>query len=85
MHSLPSSYKPPQDPGDALESADVYGPVSDEGQPEVDDQTVSEVVRKPTRTAGDLSEVAGASEEITLDELLLRVRRIEEYLGIADN
>ena len=48
------------------------------GSREVDDQTVSEVVRKPTRTAGDLSEVAGASEEITLDELLLRVRRIEK-------
>jgi hypothetical protein len=33
--------------------------LGDEG-PEIDDKTISEVVRKPTRTAGDLSEVAGA-------------------------
>ena len=58
-------------------------PVSDDEQPEADDETVSEVVRKPTRTAGDLSEAAGASAGITLEELLRRVQRIEELLGIG--
>jgi hypothetical protein len=33
-------------------------------RPEVDDGTLSEVVRRPTRTAGDLSEVADASPGI---------------------
>jgi hypothetical protein len=84
MHSLPGSYEPPEDPGDVLETADVYGPMSDDEQSEVDDKTVSEVVRKPTRAAGDLSEAAGASAEITLEELLRRVHRIEEHLGIGD-
>jgi hypothetical protein len=74
---------------------------------EVDDQTLSEVVRRPTRTAGDLSEVADASPGITtedlardleavasrrgvqndselLADLLRRVERIEEHLGITN-
>ena len=82
-------------------------PMSDDEQPEVDEGTLSEVVRKPTRTAGDLSEVADASPGITtedlardleavaskpgvqterelLEELLRRVQRIEEYLGITN-
>ena len=82
------------------------GPISDDEHPEVDDETLSEVVRRPTRTAGDLSEVADASPGITtedlardleavaskprvqtetelLADLLRRVRRIEEYLGIT--
>ena len=81
-------------------------PTSDEF-PEVDDETLSEVVRRPTRTAGDLSEVADASAGITtedlardlevvasrpgvqterdlLENLLRRVERIEEYLGITN-
>jgi hypothetical protein len=81
-------------------------PISDDEHPEVDDETLSEVVRRPTRTAGDLSEVADASAGITtedlardleavasrpgvqterelLEDLLRRVQRIEEYLGIA--
>jgi hypothetical protein len=81
---------------------------SDEEQPEVDDGTVSEVVRRPTRTAGDLSEVADATAGITTEdlardleaaasklgvpterellvELLRRVRRIEEHLGIESS
>jgi hypothetical protein len=57
--------------------------LSEPNQPEVDDKAVSEVVRKPTKTAGDLSQAAGGSAVITLEELLLRVRRIEEYLGIG--
>jgi hypothetical protein len=36
-------------------------PIPDDEQPEVDDGTLSEVVRRPTRTAGDLSEVAEAT------------------------
>jgi hypothetical protein len=50
---------------------------------EADDEAVSEVVRKPTRTAGDLSEGGEASGGITLEELLRRVQRIEDYLGIG--
>ena len=80
---------------------------SDDEFPEVDDETLSEVVRRPTRTAGDLSEVADASPGITtedlardleavasrpgvrtekelLEDLLRRVRRIEEYLGLDE-
>jgi hypothetical protein len=79
-------------------------PTSDE-QPEVDDGTLSEVVRRPTRTAGDLSEVAEAAPGITTEdlasdreaaaktgepserelllEILWRLRRIEEHLGIG--
>lgn len=74
--------------------------------PELDDETLSDVVRRPTRTAGDLSEVADglagitpedvahdlgsvASESHTptdselLQELLRRVERIEQHLGIS--
>jgi Arc/MetJ family transcription regulator len=80
--------------------------MSDDKQPEVDDETLSEVVRRPTRTAGDLSEVADASPGVTtedlardleavaskqgvlteselLADLLRRVQRIEEHLGIT--
>jgi hypothetical protein len=80
---------------------------SEDEQPEVDDGTLSEVVRRPTRTAGDLSEVADASPGITtedlardleavaskrgvpteselLADLLERVKRIEEHLGITN-
>ena len=82
-------------------------PKSDDEYPEVDDGTLSEVVRRPTRTAGDLSEVADASPGITtedlardleavaskrgvqtegelLADLLRRVQRIEERLGITN-
>jgi Arc/MetJ family transcription regulator len=82
-------------------------PELDDAQLEVDDETLSEVVRRPTRTAGDLSEVADASPGITtedlardleavaskqgaptesqlLADLLERVKRIEEHLGIAN-
>jgi hypothetical protein len=83
-------------------------PESEDEFPEVDDETLSEVVRRPTRTAGDLSEVANASPGITtedlardleavasrpgvqterelLEDLLRRVRRIEDYLGLAES
>jgi hypothetical protein len=83
-------------------------PMPDDEHPEIDDGTLSEVVRRPTRTAGDLSEVADASPGITtedlardleavasrpgvqterqlLEDLLRRVRRIEEYLGLAES
>ena len=81
---------------------------SEDEFPEVDDGTVSEVVRRPTRTAGDLSEVADASAGITTEDLardleavaskpgdpserelllevLWRLRRIEEHLGIGSS
>jgi hypothetical protein len=80
---------------------------SDDEQLEVDDGTLSEVVRRPTRTGGDLSEVADASPGITtedlardleavaskqgvpteselLADLLRRVQRIEEHLGLTN-
>jgi hypothetical protein len=83
-------------------------PMSDDKNPEIDNGTLSDVVRRPTRTAGDLSEVADASPGITtedlardleavaskpgvqterelLEDLLRRVQRIEEYLGIQES
>jgi hypothetical protein len=83
------------------------GPMSDDEQPEVDDSTLSEVVSRPTRTAGDLSGVADASPGITtedlardleavaskrggpterelLADLLRRVERNEQHLGITN-
>jgi hypothetical protein len=81
-------------------------PIPQDGNPEIDDGTLSDVIRKPTRTAGDLSEVAEGSAEITtediardleavasqsraasdrelLEDLLRRVERIEQRLGMA--
>jgi hypothetical protein len=83
-------------------------PESEDEFPQVDDGTLSEVVRRPTRTAGDLSEVADASPGITTEdlahdleavasktgepserelllEILWRLRRIEEQLGIGSS
>jgi hypothetical protein len=56
-------------------------PTSDDEQSVIDDGTLSDVVRRPTRTAGDLSEVADASAGITLEELLRRVRRMENEIS----
>jgi hypothetical protein len=81
-------------------------PIPQDGNPEIDDGTLSDVIRKPTRTAGDLSEVAESSVGITtedvsrdlesvasrsrtqserelLENLIRRVERIEQHLGIA--
>ena len=75
-------------------------------EPTSSGEELSEYVRRPTRTAGDLSEVADASPGITtedlardletaaskqgaltdrelLAELLERVKRIEEHLGLT--
>ena len=83
-------------------------PMSADEQPEIDDGTLSEVVRRPTRTADDLSEVADTSPGITTEDLardleavaskrgvptdsellanlLRRVERIEEYLGLHES
>jgi hypothetical protein len=84
--------------------------VTEHSEPPTDPGTsqeeFSEFVRRPTRTAGDLSEVAEGTAEITiediardlefaasksrtpterelLEELLRRVERIEQHLGIA--
>jgi len=74
--------------------------------PSTSEEEFSEFVRRPTRTAGDLSEVADGPAGITteevardlesvasksrtpterelLQELLRRIERIEEHLGIA--
>jgi hypothetical protein len=95
-------------PGEEREEPMSSDPMPDDEHPEIDDGTLSEVVRRPTRTAGDLSEVADASPGITtedlardleavasrpgvqterqlLEDLLRRVRRIEEYLGLAES
>ena len=94
-------------PGEEREEPMSLDPMSDDEHPEIDDGTLSEVVRRPTRTAGDLSEVADASPGITtedlardleavasrpgaqterelLEDLLRRVRQIEEYLGLDE-
>jgi hypothetical protein len=50
---------------------------SDDERTAVDDELVPEVLRKPIRTAGGLSETGDASSGITLEELLGRVQRLE--------
>jgi hypothetical protein len=82
-------------------------PIPEDEDPEIDNGTLSDVIRKPTRTAGDLSEVADSSSGMTtedvardlesvasksrtgtdralLEDLIRRVERIEQHLGIAD-
>ena len=101
--TLPSQLLAPSEEREEPMSSD---PTSDDEQSEIDDGTLSEVVRRPTRTAGDLSEVADASPGITtadlardleavaakqgvpteselIADLLERVERIEEQLGIG--
>jgi hypothetical protein len=81
-------------------------PIPEDANPEIDEGTISDVIRKPTRTAGDLSEVvegpagltteeaardleSAASKSRTsadrelLEDLLRRVERIEQHLGIS--
>jgi hypothetical protein len=94
---------------DARENAEArgYNPPSDDEQPEVNDETLSEVFQQPIKAAGDLSEVADASSGITTEdlardleaaakagvpserelllEILWRMRRIEEHLGVGSS
>jgi hypothetical protein len=94
---------------DAREVAEAgdYDPPSDDEQPEVNDETLSEVFQQPIKAAGDLSEVADASPGITTEDLardleaaaksgvpserelllevLWRLRRIEEHLGVGSS
>ena len=58
------------------------GPISDDEHPEVDDETLSEVVRRPTRTAGDLSEVADASAGITTEDLARDLEAVASRPGV---
>jgi hypothetical protein len=44
-------------------------PIPEDETPEIDDGTLSEVIRKPTRTAGDLSEMAEGSAEIATEDV----------------
>jgi hypothetical protein len=55
--------------------------MSDDEHPEVDDETLSEVVRRPTRTAGDLSEVADASPGITTEDLARDLEAVASKRG----
>jgi Arc/MetJ family transcription regulator len=55
--------------------------ISDDEQPEVDDSTLSEVVRRPTRTSGDLSQVADASPAITTEDLARDLEAIASKPG----
>ena len=55
---------------------------SDDEQLEVDDGTLSEVVRRPTRTAGDLSEVADASPGITTEDLARDLEAVASKRGV---
>ena len=56
--------------------------ISDDEQPEVDDSTLSEVVRRPTRTAGDLSQVADASPALTTEDLARDLEAIASKPGV---
>ena len=56
-------------------------PMSADEQPEIDDRTLSEVVRRPTRTAGDLSEVADASPGITTEDLARDLEAVASKRG----
>ena len=56
-------------------------PSADE-QPEIDDGTLSEVVRRPTRTAGDLSEVADATPGVTTDDLARSLEAVASKPGV---
>ena len=51
-------------------------------QPEIDDGTLSEVVRRPTRTAGDLSEVADATPGVTTDDLARSLEAVASKPGV---
>jgi hypothetical protein len=44
-------------------------PISEDQNSGIDNGTLSDVIRKPTRTAGDLSEVADSSAGITTDDV----------------
>jgi hypothetical protein len=49
---------------------------------EVDDETLSEVVRRPTRTAGDLSEAADTSPGITTEDLARDLEAVASKRGV---
>ena len=55
---------------------------SEDEQPDVDDGTLSEIVRRPTRTAGDLSEVADASPGITTEDLARDLEAVASKPGV---
>jgi hypothetical protein len=57
-------------------------PISDDEQPEVDDSTLPEVVRRPTRTAGDLSEVADATAGVTTEDLARDLEAVASKPGV---
>jgi hypothetical protein len=56
-------------------------PIPQDGNPKIDDGTLSDVIRKPTRTAGDLSEVAEGSAEITTEGVARDLESVASKLG----
>jgi len=75
-------------------------PPSEDEFPIQDEETLSELVRTPSRTSGDLQQHADLEDDLEpasdveepartnremLAELLQRVRRIEEHLGIHES
>jgi hypothetical protein len=78
------------DPGETTRSSaseEREGPMSsdprsDDEQLEVDDGTLSEVVQRPIRTAGDLSEAADASPGITTEDLARDLEAVASKPGV---
>jgi hypothetical protein len=56
--------------------------IPDDEHPEVDEETLSEVVRRPTRTAGDLSEAADAALGITTEDLARDLEAVASKRGV---
>jgi hypothetical protein len=69
-------------PSEVREESMSSTPTSDDDHPEVDDETLSEVVRRPTRTAGDLFEVADASPGITTKDLARDLEAVASRRGV---
>jgi hypothetical protein len=56
-------------PTEEREESMSSDPIPEDENSEIDDGTLSDVIRKPTRTAGDLAEVADSTAGITTEDL----------------
>jgi hypothetical protein len=72
----------PSTPSEEREEPMSVDSTSEDEQPDVDDGTLSEIVRRPTRTAGDLSEVADASPGITTEDLARDLEAVASKRGV---
>jgi hypothetical protein len=79
----PSKSQRAANPSKTIVPKSAQRDLSDDEQPEIDDGTLSEVVRRPTRTAGDLSEVADASPGITTEDLARDLEAVASQRGVA--